>query len=77
MPFTWPTKLLLMYDVDDYAFGEATSAMTEEALGRLYDIPMRKVQVGRITSLVPLFSCEWAGPPRPGTRSPTCDDVHR
>ena len=49
-------KALLMHDVDDYAFGEATSVMTEEALGRLYDIPMRKVQVGRITSLVPLFS---------------------
>jgi hypothetical protein len=45
-----------MYDVDDYAFGEATAVMSEEALGRLYDIPMRKVQVGRITGLVPLFS---------------------
>ena len=53
-------KALLMYDVDDYAFGEATSVMTEEALGQLYGIAMRKVQVGhnghRIVSLVPLFS---------------------
>lgn len=49
-------KALLMHDVDDYAFGEARRVMTEEALGRLYDIPMRKVQVAGITSLVPLFS---------------------
>jgi iron complex transport system ATP-binding protein len=51
-------KALLLYDVDDYAFGEAKSVMTEAALGRLYDIPMRKVEVDHITSLVPLFSSE-------------------
>jgi hypothetical protein len=27
-----------MHDVDDYAFGSAATAMTEEALGRLYGI---------------------------------------
>jgi iron complex transport system ATP-binding protein len=31
-------KVLLMHDVDDYAFGSAATAMTEEALGRLYGI---------------------------------------
>lgn len=53
-------KALLMQDVDHYAFGAAATVMTEEALGRLYGIAMRKVQVGlnghRITSLVPVFS---------------------
>jgi iron complex transport system ATP-binding protein len=53
-------KALLMYDVDDYSFGETTSVMTEEALGRLYDIPMRKVYLSRgdqrIASMVPVFS---------------------
>jgi iron complex transport system ATP-binding protein len=53
-------KALLMYDVDDYAFGEAASVMTEEALGRLYDIPMQKVYLNRgdqrIASMVPVFS---------------------
>ncbi len=53
-------KALLMYDVDDYSFGATTSVMTEEALGRLYDIPMRKVYLSRgdqrIASMVPVFS---------------------
>ena len=53
-------KALLMYDVEQQAFGPAAAVMTEEALGELYGIAMRKVQVGRdghrITSLVPVFS---------------------
>jgi iron complex transport system ATP-binding protein len=53
-------KALLMHDVERQAFGVAATVMTEEALGQLYGIAMRKVQVGRdghrVTSLVPLFS---------------------
>ena len=49
-----------MQEVDAYAFGPAATVLTEEALGRLYGIAMRKVQVTlnghRITSLVPVFS---------------------
>ena len=53
-------KVLLMQGVGDYAFGEVTSVMSEEALGRLYEIPIRKVSVvrdgERVTSMVPVFS---------------------
>jgi iron complex transport system ATP-binding protein len=53
-------KALLMQDVEDHSFGAAAEVMTEAALGRLYGIGMRKVQVSqnghRITSLVPVFS---------------------
>jgi iron complex transport system ATP-binding protein len=53
-------KVLLMHDVDDYAFGETQAIMTEAALSRLYDIPIRKVNLvegdAPISTMVPLFS---------------------
>jgi iron complex transport system ATP-binding protein len=53
-------KVLLMQGVGDYAFGEVETVMSEEALGRLYDIPIRKVSLARdgrhVTSMVPVFS---------------------
>lgn len=53
-------KALLMQGVGDYAFGEVEDVMSEEALGRLYDIPIRKVSLvrdgQRTTSMVPVFS---------------------
>jgi iron complex transport system ATP-binding protein len=53
-------KALLMQGVGDYAFGEVEAVMTEEALGRLYDVPIRKVSLvrdgQRTTSMVPVFS---------------------
>ena len=53
-------KALLMHDVEHQSFGAAAAVMTEEALGQLYGIAMRKVELGRngrrVISLVPLFS---------------------
>jgi iron complex transport system ATP-binding protein len=53
-------KALLMQGVGDYAYGEVETVMSEEALGRLYDIPIRRVSLARdgrqVTSMVPVFS---------------------
>ena len=55
-------KALLMHGMDDHAFGDADSVMSEDALSRLYDIPMRHVDLAQgdstVATLVPLFSSQ-------------------
>ena len=49
-----------MNDVDDNACGPTGEVMTEAALARLYDFPIRQVEVARddgaFNALVPMFS---------------------
>ena len=51
-------KALLMNDVDDNACGPTDEVMTEAALARLYDFPIRQVEWrargGKFTTLVPV-----------------------
>ena len=53
-------KVLLMNDVDDNACGPTGEVMTEVTLARLYDFPIRQVEVPRdggvLNALVPMFS---------------------
>jgi iron complex transport system ATP-binding protein len=53
-------KTLLMNDVDDNACGPTGEVMTETALARLYDFPIRQVELARgngvFNALVPMFS---------------------
>ena len=53
-------KVLLMNDVNDNPFGPTDAMLTEAALSRLYDFPIRRVEVaregGKFTTLVPVFS---------------------
>jgi len=48
---------LLMYGGHDYAFGAAAEVLSEDALSRLYEIPVARVSDGRAgATLVPVFS---------------------
>ena len=53
-------KVLLMNDVDHNPCGTTGEMLTEAALARLYDFPIRQVEVARdggtFSTLVPVFS---------------------
>jgi iron complex transport system ATP-binding protein len=53
-------KVLLLHDVDDSSCGPTRDVMTEAALARLYDFPIRQVEVARdggaFSTLVPVFT---------------------
>ena len=53
-------KVLLMHGVEEHAFGVTQAVVNEETLDRLYDFPIRKVELTldgeRATSMVPFFS---------------------
>jgi iron complex transport system ATP-binding protein len=53
-------KVLLMNDVEHNPCGRASEMLTEAALARLYDFPIRRVEVasatGTLGTLVPMFS---------------------
>lgn len=50
-------EAMLMMSADEQLQGPAGAIMSEENLGRLYGVPVRRVRIDNVESVVPMFGC--------------------